>query len=111
MVLRRLRLPAIGRNPSHTEPIGIRMGTFNDDSGIRPRTDSRRPIAPTPRDSETLVSRRQYLRDFARAGNSTRTSSTHATASERWDDITLVPQHRDAHTLTLTRDLKPDDVA
>jgi hypothetical protein len=25
-----------GRNPSHADPIGIRMGTFDDDPGIRP---------------------------------------------------------------------------
>jgi hypothetical protein len=25
-----------GRNPSHTEPIGIRMGSFDGDPGIRP---------------------------------------------------------------------------
>jgi|SRR5215207_497144 len=26
-----------GRNPGHADPIGIRMGTFDDDPGIRPR--------------------------------------------------------------------------
>jgi hypothetical protein len=25
-----------GSNPSHPEPVGIRMGTFDDDPGIRP---------------------------------------------------------------------------
>jgi hypothetical protein len=25
-----------GRNPGHPEPVGIRMGTFDEDPGIRP---------------------------------------------------------------------------
>ena len=25
-----------GRNPSHADPVGIRMGTFDEDPGIRP---------------------------------------------------------------------------
>jgi hypothetical protein len=25
-----------GRNPAHADPIGIRMGTFDDDPGVRP---------------------------------------------------------------------------
>jgi hypothetical protein len=25
-----------GRNPSHADPIGIRMGAFDDDPGVRP---------------------------------------------------------------------------
>lgn len=27
-----------GNNPSHPDPIGVRMGTFDDDPGVRPST-------------------------------------------------------------------------
>ena len=37
MVLPPLRCPAIyGSNPSHPESVGIRLGTFDDDPGVRP---------------------------------------------------------------------------
>jgi hypothetical protein len=36
MVLRRLWLVLFGRNLGHADPIGIRMGAFDADPGIRP---------------------------------------------------------------------------
>lgn len=43
-----------GRNPSHADPISIRMGTFDDDPGIRPSVrqfvDYAAPWEPIPDD-------------------------------------------------------------
>ncbi len=36
VVLRRCGSAMFGRNPLHPESVGIRMGTFDDDPGIRP---------------------------------------------------------------------------
>ena len=46
-----------GRNPSHPDPIGIRMGTFDTDPGIRPTVRafvaSAAPWEPIPEDGLT----------------------------------------------------------
>lgn len=43
-----------GRNPDHPDPIGIRMGTFDEDPGIRPGARqfvaSAAPWEPIPED-------------------------------------------------------------
>jgi hypothetical protein len=43
-----------GRNPAHADPIGIRMGTFDGDPGIRPSVrqfvSSAAPWEPIPDD-------------------------------------------------------------
>ena len=36
MVLRRVRLTAVRPNLAHSDPIGIRMGSFDRDPGVRP---------------------------------------------------------------------------
>jgi hypothetical protein len=54
MVLRGLRVVALRPQPAHAEPIGIRMGTFDDDPGIRPSVrqfvDSAAPWEAIPDD-------------------------------------------------------------
>jgi hypothetical protein len=46
-----------GRNPDHADPIGIRMGAFDDDPGIRPSVrqfvDYAAPWEPIPDDGLT----------------------------------------------------------
>ena len=66
MVLRRVRLGDVRLEPSHPETIGIRMGTFDGDPGIRPtvRQFVARAAAwePVPEDGLPIPESRHALR-------------------------------------------------
>ena len=50
-----------GRNPGHADPVGIRMGTFDDDPGIRPGVRQfvrgAAPVGADPRRRAAVASR------------------------------------------------------
>ncbi len=55
-----------GRNPSHPDPIGIRMGTFDADPGIRPTVRafvaSAAPWEPIPEDGLTRHAKSRHAK-------------------------------------------------